>query len=170
MKYQNEVTPIQKLPLHICINCITQTRDFTQNKYSKILIQHIQIPCREEESQKHEAHLNRKYWKRNKLQLDLRSQKQRSLKSLQLLRTCILPPYNRSEARLDQVYPEKSSDRQPLKTSMPGRTTHLTTSKKTRANTMATQILPEVTLLNEVFLDTMNGRKVYHCMLHICLH
>jgi len=61
MKYQNEVTPIQKLPLHICINCITQTRDFTQNKYSKILIQHIQIPCREEESQKHEAHLNRKY-------------------------------------------------------------------------------------------------------------
>lgn len=61
----------RNLPLHICINCITQTKDITQNKYSKVPIQHIQLPCREEESQKHEAHLNRKYWKRNKLKLDL---------------------------------------------------------------------------------------------------
>lgn len=49
----------RNLPLQICINCITQAKDITQNKYSKV--QHIQLPCREEESQKHEAHLNRKY-------------------------------------------------------------------------------------------------------------
>lgn len=60
----------RNLPLHICINFVTQTKDITQKKYSKVVIQHIKLPCGEEESQKHEAHLNRKYWKRNKLKLD----------------------------------------------------------------------------------------------------
>lgn len=60
----------RNLPLHICINFVTQTKDTTQKIYSKVGIQHIQLPCGEEESQKHEAHLNRKYWKRNKLKLD----------------------------------------------------------------------------------------------------
>lgn len=60
----------RNLPLHICINFVTQTKDTAQKKYSKVGIQHIHLPCGEEESQKHEAHLNRKYWKRNKLKLD----------------------------------------------------------------------------------------------------
>lgn len=42
--------------------------------------------------------------------------------------------------------------------------------KKAGANFMATQVPPEVTLLNQVFLDMMNGRKVQDRMLHICLH
>lgn len=68
MKYQNEVTPIRKPVLsHFCI---TQNQNITQ-KYSSILLQDAHLPCREEEGQKHEAHLNRKYWKRNKVKLDL---------------------------------------------------------------------------------------------------
>lgn len=70
MRHQNEVTPIQKPTVYIIQFCITQNKSIT-HKYSSALFQDTRLPCREEESQKHEAHLNRKYWKRNKLKLDL---------------------------------------------------------------------------------------------------
>lgn len=97
----------RNLPLHICINFITQTKDIKQKKYSKVVIQHIQLPCGEEESQKHEAHLKRKYWKEKQAKIRLQ---------LQLLCTCLLSSYYKWETKLDQVYPEKSTERQPLKT------------------------------------------------------
>lgn len=61
MKYQNEVNPIQKPAFtHLHKLCHPNQR-YRTKEILKVVIQHIQLPCGEEESQKHEAHLNRKY-------------------------------------------------------------------------------------------------------------
>lgn len=72
-----------------------------------------------------------------------------------MLCTCLLYLHKRSEARLDQVNPEKPNDRQPLKllikTITAGRTTHITTREKASASTLAAQVLPEVTSGSSVY-------------------
>lgn len=104
----------RELLSHICINCITQSKDTTQNKWPKVLIQHTQLPCGEEESQKHEAHLYRKYWKRKKLKLDL---EHRSKAHFSLCNCCVCTSCPVLQVRI-QAGPhlERSNNRQPLKT------------------------------------------------------